>query len=97
MLSEHERRELALIEQELGQDQGLVASFHARKASRRDRWLVRGLIAVGILLVVTGVAAGVGGLVLQGLLAVGTGVGWSRWRAWRAAGKPPGADRPEHP
>jgi uncharacterized membrane protein YphA (DoxX/SURF4 family) len=83
MLSDYERRELALIEQGLEADPRLAASLSAGRRPRR--WPIRLLTALGILLVVTGLLTSTGGLVLQGLLAVGAAVVWSRWRDWRTA------------
>ena len=83
MLSDYERRELALIEQRLEADPRLAASLGDGR--RQRRWPIRLLTAVGILLIVTGLLASAGGLLLQGLLAVGTAVSWTRWRTWRAA------------
>ena len=83
MLSEHERRELALIEQGLEADPRLAASLGG--ARRQRRWPIRLLTALGILLIVTGLLTSTGELVLQGLLAVGAVVAWSRWRAWGTA------------
>jgi hypothetical protein len=83
MLSDHERRELALIEQGLEADPRLAASLGGHR--RQRRWLIRLLTGLGILLIVTGLLTSTGGLVLQGLLAVGGAVAWSRWRVWRTA------------
>ena len=82
MLSDHERRELSLIEQGLGEDRSLAASLGRRPGPQR-RWPIRLLVCIGILLMLTGMLAGAGDLFLQGLLATSAGVGWHRWRAWR--------------
>lgn len=100
MLSDRERRELAMIEQGLSADDGrFVDGFRTTRAARgrrQHRWPVRALIGFGILLVVVGLLTGAGGLFMQGLLFGGAGLGWSRWRARRAAAEPPGGD-PEQP
>ncbi len=83
MLSDHERRELALIEQGLETDPRLAASL--AEVPRRRRWPIRLLTIFGVLLILIGLLTGAGGLVLQGLLAAGAGVAWSRWRTWQAA------------
>lgn len=83
MLSDYERRELALIEQGLDADPRLAACLGG--ARRRGRWPIRLLLALGAVLFVTGPVTSTGGLVAQGLLAAGAGLAWSRWRAWRAA------------
>jgi hypothetical protein len=87
MLSDDERRELALIEQGLGEDQGFAESFGDGARPRR-RWAVWVAIAIGVLEVATGLLAESGGLLMQGLLTVGAVVLWLRWRA-RQVTKPP--------
>jgi hypothetical protein len=82
MLSEHERRQLARIEEGLEADPQLVASL--RDVRRRRRRLVRVLIAFGILLILSGMLTNTGALVLQGFLAVGAGCAWFWWPAYRA-------------
>ena len=83
MLSDHERRELSLIEQGLEADPRLAASLGGGR--RQRRWPIRLLTALGILLIVTGLLTSTAELVLQGLLAAGAAVVWSRWRVWRTA------------
>ena len=83
MLSDHERRELSLIEQGLEGDPRLAASL--AQVGRRRRWPVRLLAGFAVLLIVTGLLTGAGALVLQGLVAGGACVAWSRWRSRRAA------------
>ncbi|MFL6128215.1 MAG: DUF3040 domain-containing protein [Mycobacteriales bacterium] len=84
MLSDHERRELSFIEQRLREDPRLAASLGDGARPER-RWPIRLLVCVGILLIVTGLLTVTAGLLLQGLLAVGAGITWSRWRASRSA------------
>jgi hypothetical protein len=94
MLSDRERRELAMIEHGLrADDRRFVDAFRTARAARgrpQHRWPVRALIGFGILLVVVGLVTGADELFMQGLLYGGAGVAWSRWRARRAAAEPPG-------
>jgi hypothetical protein len=98
MLSEYERRELALIEQGLAEDdRKLAESFRPRRlpsARRRDRrWMSRSLLGFGVLLLVVGVLTGTYGLFLQGLLFGGPAVAWMRWQRRRPATTDPEIQR----
>ena len=93
MLSEHERRQLSLIEQGLRDDDGrFVASFRRRRSAPRQRWWARALLTLGLLLVALGLLTLSATLVLEGLMVVGVGVAWSRWPVRRGTGQPPDAD-----
>ena len=99
MLSDRERRELAMIEQGLSAgDRRFVDAFRTGQAARQGppRWPVQALIGFGILLAVVGLVTGADGLFMQGLVFGAAGVAWSRWRARRAAAEPPGGD-PDRP
>ena len=90
MLSEHDRRELALIEEQLRSDDRRFAdTFHAgRPGPRRDRrWARRALVGFGAFTLMVGLAAGAAGLFLQGLLVLGAGIVWTLLRRRTAAGK----------
>lgn len=90
MLSEHDRRELALIEERLrSDDQPFADTFQAgRLRPRRDhRWMRRALVGFGAFILMVGLAAGDAGLFLQGLLVFGAGIGWTLVHRWTAAGK----------
>ena len=90
MLSEHDRRELALIEERLrSDDRRFTDIFHAGRAGpRRDRrWTRRALVGFGAFMLLVGLAAGAAGLFLQGLLVFGAGVGWTLLLRWTAASK----------
>ena len=88
MLSDRERRVLAMIEEGLRADEGrFVDALHAttaRRDPRQHRWAVRALAGFGVLLVVLGMVTDSGGLIMQGLLFGTAGVAWSRWRSRRA-------------
>lgn len=93
MLSDHERRELGLIEDGLADDRRLVDVLGGDRRVRHRRWQVRALIGFGSLLLTIGIVTGAGMLVLQGLLIGGVGIAWSRWRALRGAAGSTGSDR----
>ncbi len=88
MLSDHEQRKLALIEEGLAaDDRRFVHAFGRRSAAGRRRWRARAAIAFGSLMVVIGLLVGDDpSLILEGLLIGGVGVVWSRWLgSWAAA------------
>ena len=94
MLSDRERRELAMIERGLiAGDRRFVDDFRIGPAARREppRWPVRALIGFGILLLVAGLMTAAAGLFIQGLVFGTAGVVWSRRRARRVTGPPAGA------
>jgi hypothetical protein len=86
MLSQHERRQLDLIEQGLRQD-------HPRWRGLQDRagagWqhpvVLRGLLGFAVLLMLTGVLTGTVELFVQGLLIAGVPGGLWLWKRARAA------------
>ena len=81
MLSDHERRELALIEQSLAFDERRLA-----RALTRRRWPPRALVTFGSLTMAVGsMGGGNEPLLLQGLLAVVAGILWSRRQTRTAA------------
>lgn len=96
MLSDRERRVLAMIEEGLRAEEGrFVDAFHAttaRRDPRQHRWAVRALVGFGILLVVLGMVTDSGGLIMQGLLFGTVGVAWSRWRSRQAERERTGGD-----
>jgi hypothetical protein len=100
MLNDRERRVLAMIEQGLRADEcrfvDALRTSRAGRARRQHRWPIRALVGFGILLVVVGLLAASGGLLVQGLLFSTTGIAWSRWRSPRAATRPPGGE-PDKP
>jgi hypothetical protein len=94
MLSNHERRELARIEEGLAaEDRRLtqvLSAFRSGGHNRRRRWLARAVSGFGILVLVAGLVAGAdAGLMLQGLLITAVGVTWS-WLRGPVANHPPG-------
>jgi Protein of unknown function (DUF3040) len=91
MLNDHERRELALIEEGLSAEgRRWDRAFVGGGRDRRRRWLARGLLAFGILMLVVGLLAADAPLILQGLLTGGAAILWSRWRAHRVAAETTG-------
>lgn len=102
MLSEYERRELALIEQGLvEQDRRLAESFRpgglsarpggrSRRLTLRSGWLARTLLGFGVFLVAIGVLTGADGLFMQGVLFAGAAVVWLRWLRRSAPAPAPG-------
>jgi hypothetical protein len=65
MLSDRERRELALIEQGLAGDRRLASVFAGGGAAGHRRWTVCALVGLGILMVAVGLAGADGLLTLQ--------------------------------
>ena len=100
MLSEYERRELALIEQGLAEEDRRLAdalrpgSLRVRTPWPRRGWLSRALLGFGITLVVLGVLTGADGVFMQGLLFSAVAVLWMRWQSRSKPATPPGAGRP---
>jgi hypothetical protein len=111
MLSDRERKQLADIEQALvAADRRLAATFRSGAPPTERRWPVRALLGFGVLLLVVALLTGADGLFLQGLLCLGGGLAWRRWRARsrvaagstvadpargaRPDGTPPGGFRP---
>jgi hypothetical protein len=93
MLSEYERRELALIEQGLAEDdRRLVESFlpelmrPERTPWSRRRWMSRAVLGFGVALMVLGVLTSADGLFMQGVLFAGGGFLWLRWQGRAAKG-----------
>ncbi len=90
MLSDRERRELAIIERGLAdEDRRFADSFRTgrpRAVGRRRRWPIRLLIGFGVLLVVVGLTTGTDALFMQGLLSGTGGILWARWRAKHPVG-----------
>lgn len=103
MLSDRERHELALIEQGLAAaDRRFADSFRTGSRTDQRRWPIRALLGFGVFVLVVAVVTGADGLFLQGLVFVGGGIAWSRWRAGRArradeaaAPRPRGGARPD--
>jgi Protein of unknown function (DUF3040) len=95
MLSEYERRQLALIEKGFAdEDQRLVAALDPKPAGTpwtRRRWMARALLGFGIALLVLGMLTAADGLFMQGLVLGGIGGYWLHWQR-RAARKPAGGD-----
>ena len=94
MLSDHEQRELTLIEHGLAaDDRRFVRALQRRRLAGPRRWPSRVIVGFGVLVLVVGLVAGADTvLVLQGLLITGTGVVWSRWRVRRTGAEPGGGD-----
>ena len=92
MLSDHEKRELALIEQELQDDPGCVRSARWLKDPlARHLWKVRAAIGFGAFVLLAGMILNSGTLVAQGgLIVVAVGFGWLHIRTWKA---PPSRQR----
>ena len=85
MLSDRERKQLADIEQALvAGDRRLAATFRSGAPPTERRWPVRALLGFGVLLLVVALLTGADGLFLQGLLCLGGGFAWRRWRAARS-------------
>ena len=89
MLSERERQELALIEQNLQDDSRLAASFlDGRKPPLHlRRGVVRAAVVTGLLIALSGLLLGVAELFFQGALLAGGGYGWWTWRGKRSAAR----------
>ncbi|HEY6749139.1 MAG TPA: DUF3040 domain-containing protein [Mycobacteriales bacterium] len=99
MLNENDRRELSLIEQGLvSDDRRLADTFRNVRpwSGRRSRWATRAVIGFGTFLVLIGIVAGAGGVFLQGLLALGCGIGW-RVLSRRLAARRSSSARPDDP
>jgi hypothetical protein len=100
MLSDREQQELGLIEQGLRDDRRFAATFagEGRPPLHRRPWVLRFLIAFGVLMAVAGLALDAPGMALQGLLLAGASYGWWRLRVkpvtTEATDSKPGADRP---
>jgi hypothetical protein len=89
MLSDREREQLAGIEQALvAGDRRLAATLRSGPARER-RWPVRALLGFGVFLLVVALLTGADGLFLQGLLCLGGGYAWRRWRVARSRGADP--------
>ena len=85
MLSDRERQQLADIEQALmAGDRRLAATFRSGAPPTGRRWPVRALLGFGVLLLVVALLTGADALFLQGLLCLGGGFAWRRWRAARS-------------
>lgn len=90
MLSEHDRRELALIEERLRcDDRAFADTFHTGRPGwlRGRRWASRALLGFGAFIVVAGLAAGAADVCLQGLLVLGAGIVWILLRRRIAVGE----------
>jgi Protein of unknown function (DUF3040) len=88
MLNEHDRRELASIEERLRADDRVFAETFPTGPSRprRGRRLaIRALLCLGAFMLTVGLVAGAGGVFLQGLLVFGAGIVWTLWLRRTAA------------
>jgi hypothetical protein len=100
MLSDWEQQELGLIERGLRADGRFAATFpgEGRPPLHRRRWVLRLLIAFGLLMAVAGLTLDAPGMALQGVVLAGASYGWWRWRVksvtTEATDSEPGADRP---
>jgi len=98
MLSEYERRQLALIEKGFAdEDRRLAESLDPKPAGTpwtRRRWLARALLGFGIALLVLGVLTAADGLFMQGLVFGGLGGVWLHWQ--RRAGRATQGDGVQH-
>jgi hypothetical protein len=99
MLSNHERRELARIEQGLRED----PDWHEPQgrtgvSAGWRRWGLRLLIGFAGFVMAIGVITTTGDLVLQGVLMMGAACGWWLFRQVAAAksGSQPADHQPEH-
>jgi hypothetical protein len=92
MLSDRERKQLADIEQALAADDRRLAATLGPGAAGGRRWPVRALLGFGVFLLVVALLTGADGLYLQGLLCLGGGFAWLRWRATRSRAGNPSAD-----
>jgi hypothetical protein len=99
MLSNHERRELARIEQGLREDpEWHEPQAMTERSTRWRRWGLRLLIGFASLVLVIGVITTADDLLLQGVLMMGAACGWWLCRQV-AAGKAqsrPADHQPEH-
>src|SRR4051794_21324603 len=84
MLSDYEKRELALIEQGLQDDPRCMRSLRWLKDPlSRHLWKVRAAIGFGVFVLLAGMILNSGALVAQGgLIVVAVGVGWLHLRTW---------------
>jgi Protein of unknown function (DUF3040) len=95
MLSDRERQQLADIERGLvAGDRRLATTFRSGAPPAERRWPVRALLGFGAFLLVVALLTGADGLFLQGLLCLGGGFAWRRWRTARSrdADRSPVAD-----
>ena len=92
MLSDRERKQLAGIEQALAADDRRLAAALGPGAASGRRWPVRALLGFGVFLLVVALLTGADELFLQGLLCLGGGYAWRRWRATRSRAADPSAD-----
>jgi Protein of unknown function (DUF3040) len=81
MLTERERRELEMIEQELSADRRFVASFAPGFGHRFRSQLVRprSLVVFGVLVMVVAVLLGLSDTFVQGLVLTVLGMAWWAW------------------
>jgi hypothetical protein len=98
MLSNHERRELARIEQGLREDPSWREPVALPVGSTWwPRWGLRLLIGFAGLVLAIGILTTAGGLLLQGVLMMGAACGWWLCRQVAIAKAESPADRqPEH-
>ena len=97
MLSNHERRELARIEQGLREDPSWLEPRDLPIGSTWwRRWGLRLLIGFAGLVMTIGVLTTAGGLLLQGVLMMGAACAWWLCRQVAAAKAESPADQPEH-
>ena len=98
MLSNHERRELASIEQGLREDPNWREPPDLPVGSTWwRRWGLRLLIGFAGLVMAIGVLTAAGGLLLQGVLMMGAACGWWLCRQVAAAkAESPADQQPEH-
>jgi hypothetical protein len=90
MLNEHDRRELASIEERLrADDQRFAETFPTGPSrSRRGRGLAtRALLCFGAFMLIVGLVASAVGVFLQGLLVLGAGIVWILWLRRRTVGR----------
>ena len=95
MLSERERRELELIERELGFDDPRFAAAFRHGFAGRFRGQVyrpRSVILFGVLMMAAGAFLGLGDTFLQGMIVTAAGASWWLWITRESPnGSPPGA------
>ena len=101
MLSNYERRQLALIEQALAdEDRRLVDALDPKPAGTpwgRRRWVARTLLGFGVALLVLGLLTSADGLFMQGVLFGGVALGWLRWQSRTRKGAPTHPDQGSSP
>ena len=92
MLSDHERRVLTAIEHDLHiEDPDLAEAFRDGRCPperRRRHWPSLLTMAMGVLILLVGIVAGAGALVMEGLLVTGAGYVYRRWHARHWADRP---------